>query len=52
MREDALPRRRRESLSGGRPGQMHIQDQSGRIPKCQYNFDIGEFDGIPNSIAQ
>jgi RHS repeat-associated protein len=37
---------------GVRPGQMHFQDQSGQISKCQYNFDTGEFDGLPNSVAK
>jgi RHS repeat-associated protein len=37
---------------GGRPGQMHFQDQSGQISKCQYNFDTGQFEGLPNSVAK
>jgi hypothetical protein len=35
---------------GGRPGQIHLQDYAGN--KYQYNFDSGEFDGLPNSLAK
>ncbi|HWO67781.1 MAG TPA: RHS repeat-associated core domain-containing protein, partial [Umezawaea sp.] len=37
---------------GGRPGQMHFQDQSGRIPKCQYDFETGDFEGIPPKVLK
>ncbi|MDX3800617.1 RHS repeat-associated core domain-containing protein [Streptomyces sp. AK04-3B] len=42
---------------GGRPGQMHLQVQvngmkSSDAPKYQYNFDTGEFDGLPKSLRK
>lgn len=37
---------------GQRAGQLHFQDQSGQIPKCQYNFETGDFDGLPNKLAK
>jgi hypothetical protein len=35
---------------GGRPGQLHLQDYVGN--KYQYNFESGEFEGLPNSLAK
>lgn len=37
---------------GKRPGNMHFQDQSGKVPKCYFNFKSGQFDGLPNKLAQ
>ncbi|UOZ08473.1 RHS repeat-associated core domain-containing protein [Amycolatopsis sp. WQ 127309] len=37
---------------GQRAGQLHFQDQSGKIPKCQYNFETGEFEGLPSKLAK
>jgi hypothetical protein len=46
-----LPRPGEENpASGVRPGQLHLQDYSGN--KYQYNFDTGEFDGLPNKLAK
>ena len=35
---------------GGRAGQLHLQDYSGN--KYQYNFETGQFEGLPNSLAK
>jgi hypothetical protein len=35
---------------GVRAGQLHLQDYAGN--KYQYNFETGEFDGLPNSLAR
>jgi Pretoxin HINT domain len=35
---------------GVRPGQLHLQDAAGG--KYLYNFETGEFEGIPNSLAK
>jgi hypothetical protein len=35
---------------GVRPGQLHLQDYAGN--KYQYNFDTGQFEGLPNSLAR
>lgn len=35
---------------GVRAGQLHFQDYVGN--KYQYNFDTGEFEGLPNSLAK
>ncbi|MFJ7207395.1 ricin-type beta-trefoil lectin domain protein [Streptomyces sp. NPDC098789] len=42
---------------GGRPGQMHLQVQvngmkSSDAPKYQYNFDTGQFDGLPKNLQK
>ncbi|MFE3544413.1 hypothetical protein ACFXK0_15740, partial [Nocardia sp. NPDC059177] len=42
---------------GGRPGQMHLQEQingvkSSDAPKYQYNFDTGKFEGMPKSLQK
>ncbi len=36
---------------GGRPGQIHFQDQATKA-KYMYNFETGEFDGMPNSLKK
>lgn len=35
---------------GSRPGQMHLQDDSGN--KYYYNFNTGQFEGAPNSFIK
>ena len=35
---------------GVRAGQLHLQDYVGN--KYQYNFEAGEFEGLPNSLAK
>jgi Pre-toxin TG len=35
---------------GVRPGQLHLQDYSGN--KYLYNFETGEFEGLPRSLAK
>ena len=35
---------------GVRPGQLHLQDSAGN--KYQYNFDTGQFEGLPKSLAK
>jgi hypothetical protein len=35
---------------GGRPGQLHFQDYAGN--KYQYNFETGEFEGMPGRLAK
>jgi hypothetical protein len=35
---------------GVRAGQLHLQDYVGN--KYQYNFETGEFEGLPNSLAK
>jgi large repetitive protein len=35
---------------GGRPGQLHLQDYSGN--KYQYNFETGQFEGMPGRLAK
>lgn len=35
---------------GARPGQLHLQDHDGH--KHQYNFQTGEFEGVPRSLAR
>lgn len=35
---------------GVRPGQLHLQDYAGN--KYQYNFETGQFEGLPNSFAR
>ncbi|MER7106238.1 putative T7SS-secreted protein [Streptomyces sp. NPDC000229] len=37
---------------GGRPGQLHFQDQSNKGAKYQYDFDTGKFEGLPRSIEK
>ncbi|MEU3244247.1 DUF6531 domain-containing protein [Streptomyces sp. NPDC006875] len=37
---------------GQRPGQLHFQDQTNKSAKYQYNFETGEFDGIPRSLLK
>ncbi|MEU0372105.1 putative T7SS-secreted protein [Streptomyces sp. NPDC006283] len=37
---------------GERPGQLHFQDQSNKGAKYQYNFETGNFDGLPRSIEK
>ncbi|KPI17800.1 RHS repeat-associated core domain containing protein-containing protein [Actinobacteria bacterium OV450] len=42
---------------GGRPGQMHLQVQingmkSSDAPKYQYNFETGQFDGLPKNLQK
>jgi len=42
---------------GGRPGQMHLQIQvngmkSSDAPKYQYNFETGQFDGLPKNLQK
>ncbi|GGW60240.1 putative T7SS-secreted protein [Streptomyces xantholiticus] len=37
---------------GQRPGQLHFQDQSNKGAKYQYNFETGNFDGLPRSIEK
>ena len=36
---------------GQRPGQLHFQDQATGA-KYMYNFETGEFDGMPNSLKK
>jgi hypothetical protein len=36
---------------GGRPGQVHFQDQATKA-KYMYNFETGEFDGMPNGLKK
>jgi hypothetical protein len=35
---------------GVRPGQLHLQDYNGN--KYQYDFETGQFEGLPNSLAK
>jgi hypothetical protein len=35
---------------GVRDGQLHLQDYAGN--KYQYNFETGQFEGLPNSLAK
>ncbi|MFJ8785644.1 putative T7SS-secreted protein [Streptomyces sp. NPDC102476] len=37
---------------GQRAGQLHFQDQSNLTAKYQYNFETGNFDGLPRSIEK
>ncbi|MEU8985196.1 putative T7SS-secreted protein [Streptomyces sp. NPDC048558] len=37
---------------GGRPGQLHFQDQSNKSAKYQYDFETGKFEGLPRSIEK
>ncbi|MGW1493811.1 putative T7SS-secreted protein [Streptomyces sp. NPDC002402] len=37
---------------GGRPGQLHFQDQSNKGAKYQYDFETGKFEGLPRSIEK
>ncbi|MEU2762078.1 putative T7SS-secreted protein [Streptomyces sp. NPDC007094] len=37
---------------GGRPGQLHFQDQSNKGAKYQYDFDTGKFEGLPRSVEK
>ncbi|MFJ9328102.1 putative T7SS-secreted protein [Streptomyces sp. NPDC101230] len=37
---------------GGRPGQLHFQDQSNKGAKYQYDFETGKFEGLPRSVEK
>ncbi|MFF7880558.1 RHS repeat-associated core domain-containing protein [Streptomyces sp. NPDC020794] len=37
---------------GQRPGQLHFQDQTNKSAKYQYNFETGQFDGLPRSVLK
>jgi hypothetical protein len=37
---------------GQRPGQLHFQDQSNPTAKYQYDFENGQFEGLPRSIEK
>ncbi|MFJ7775342.1 putative T7SS-secreted protein [Streptomyces yangpuensis] len=37
---------------GGRPGQLHFQDQGNKTAKYQYDFETGKFEGLPRSVEK
>ncbi len=37
---------------GGRPGQLHFQNQSNKGARYQYDFDTGKFEGLPRSAEK
>jgi hypothetical protein len=37
---------------GGRPGQMHFQDQSNKDAKYYWDHQNGGFQGMPNKLAK
>ncbi|MFF2820330.1 hypothetical protein ACFVT9_32985 [Kitasatospora cineracea] len=37
---------------GGRPGQLHVQDEGDKKAKYQYDFETGRFDGLPRALEK